>query len=54
MSGAGFMRLVKNVGDSFSKIGGKKGDVDTVSIIYSIHVFKLIVCKIGGYLRLWL
>ena len=31
MSGAGFMRLVKNVGDSFTKMAGRKGDVDTVS-----------------------
>ncbi|XP_003386746.1 PREDICTED: sorting nexin-2-like isoform X1 [Amphimedon queenslandica] len=29
MSGAGLMRLVKNVGDTFSKIAGKKGDVDS-------------------------
>ena len=31
VSGAGFMRLVKNVGDSISKIAGKKSDGDTVS-----------------------
>ncbi len=31
MSGAGFMRMVKNVGDSISKIGGKKTDTDSVS-----------------------
>lgn len=28
-SGAGFMRLMKNVGDSFAKISGKKADVDS-------------------------
>ena len=32
-SGAGFMRLVKNVGDSISKIGGKKSDTDRVSLL---------------------
>ncbi len=45
MSGAGFMRLVKNVGDSISKIAGKKTETDSVSgndlklqggILYSI------------------
>ncbi len=30
-SGAGFMRLMKNVGDSFAKISTKKADVDAVS-----------------------
>lgn len=30
-STAGLMRLVKNVGDSISKIAGKKGDPDGVS-----------------------
>ena len=30
LSGAGFMRLVKNVGDSFSKIAGKKAETDSV------------------------
>ena len=30
MSGAGLMRLVKNVGESISKVAGKKGDSDTV------------------------
>ena len=32
-SGAGFLRLVKNVGDSISKIGGKKSDTDRVSLL---------------------
>ena len=31
MSGAGFMRLVKNVGESISKMAGKKSDSDKVS-----------------------
>ena len=31
LSGAGFMRLVKSVGESISKIAGKKSDSDTVS-----------------------
>ena len=31
MSGAGFMRLVKSVGESISKIAGKKSDSDAVS-----------------------
>lgn len=30
MSGAGFMRLVKNVGDSISKVAGKKNETDAV------------------------
>ena len=30
MSGAGFMRLVKNVGDSINKIAGKRSDTDNV------------------------
>lgn len=30
MSGAGFMRLVKNVGDSISKVAGKKSETDAV------------------------
>ena len=30
MSGAGFMRLVRNVGDSLVKITGKKPEVDEV------------------------
>lgn len=29
LSGAGFMRLVKNVGESFSKIAGKKAETDS-------------------------
>lgn len=33
-SGAGFLRLVKNVGDSISKIGGKKSDTDRVSLLF--------------------
>ena len=31
VSGAGFMRLVKSVGESISKIASKKSDSDTVS-----------------------
>lgn len=31
LSGAGFMRLVKNVGDSISKIATKKAETDSVS-----------------------
>ena len=31
MSGAGFMRLVKNVGESISKMAGKKSDSDKVT-----------------------
>ena len=30
LSGAGLMRLVKNVGESFSKIAGKKAETDSV------------------------
>lgn len=32
LSGAGFMRLMKNVGESFSKIAGKKAETDSVSV----------------------
>lgn len=37
MSGAGFMRLVKSVGESISKIAGKKSDSDAVSSC-NVHV----------------
>ena len=32
LSGAGFMRLVKNVGQSISKIGSKKSETDSVCV----------------------
>lgn len=41
VSGAGFMRLMKSVGESISKMGSKKSDSDAVSQIH-VHVCKII------------
>ena len=38
LSGAGFMRLVKNVGQSISKIASKKSETDSVSVCVCVCV----------------
>ncbi len=43
MSGAGFMRLVKNVGDSIYKVAGKKSDADVVSILMLLLLLLLLL-----------
>ena len=58
LSGAGFMRLVKNVGDSISKIAGKKADSDSVGscvcmyrCVHYIHAYIHIYIYVHTYIH---